>query len=80
MVLDDISLRYYDVSMREAEQFSQSSARGLVPLTKSSRVVKLDGALAPHRSWLAHSIGQEGSTGYEATVHSHQGGQGILDR
>ena len=47
MVLDDISLRYYDVSMREAEQFSQSSARGLVPLTKSSRVVKLDGALAP---------------------------------
>jgi hypothetical protein len=47
VVLDEISLRYYDVSYRDADSWPASSARGLIPLTSQSRVHKLEGDLAP---------------------------------
>ena len=47
VVLDDISMRYYDVSMKDADHLPSSSARGLVPLNSKSKVLKLDGDSAP---------------------------------
>lgn len=47
VVLDHIALRYYDVSYKDAETLPSSAARGLIPLTSRSKVLKQDGPLAP---------------------------------
>ena len=47
VVLDALALRYYDVSYKDTEQLPSNKARGLVPLSSRSQVLKLDGELAP---------------------------------
>lgn len=47
LVLDEMSLRYYDVSHKDADSWPASAARGLIPLSSKSKVHKLEGDLAP---------------------------------
>ena len=47
VVLDAIALRYYDVSYKDSDTLPANSARGLIPLSSQSKVLKLEGHLAP---------------------------------
>jgi len=47
VVLDDMALRYYDVSFKDTDKPPSKSARGLIPLSSKSQVRKLDGEHAP---------------------------------
>lgn len=47
VVLDDMVMRYYDLSFKGNEKPPSKSARGLIPLNSKSQVKKLDGENAP---------------------------------
>jgi hypothetical protein len=47
VVLDDMVLRYYDMSFKDTEKPPLKSARGQIPLNSKSQVKKLDGEHAP---------------------------------
>jgi len=47
VVLDDMVLRYYDMSFKDTKKPPSNSARGQIPLNSKSQVKKLDGEHAP---------------------------------